>query len=461
MTHQPLSGTEPRGTAAGVVPTPARLVAEGVFWLGVYLALVLAPLFVLLIGPSPPGLGFWWDLSVALGFAGLAMMGVQFLLTARFRRATAPYGIDIIYYFHRYLGIVILLIVLAHPVLLIAENPILMGFLNPFVAPWHIGAGVISVVALVALIATSVWRKKFGLAYERWRVAHTLLAVAAVGLALVHIEGVQYYVAGPWKRALWRAFALSWIAVVCYVRLIRPWQLLRHPYRVMDVVRERGDAWTLALEPSGHAGFLFQPGQFAWLTLGGSPFLMKEHPFSFSSSPTPGGGRLEFTIKELGDFTRTIGNVRRDQIGFVDGPYGAFTIDRHPAPGYVFVAGGIGIAPIMSMLRALADRGDRRPLLLFYAYRRWERMTFREAIDTLGSRLNLTVVFVLEEPPDEWKGERGRITRDVLERYLPPDRTSREYFVCGPEAMTQAIERSLHTLGVPMSRVHSELFDLV
>lgn len=439
----------------------SRVIAEGVFWLGVYLMLVLAPLFVLLVGPTPPGLGFRWDLSMALGFSGLAMMGVQFVLTARFRRATAPYGIDIIYYFHRYIGIVLLLIVLAHPALVIVDNPATLAFLNPFVAPWHMGAGVVSILALSALMIAARWRKTIGIAYEPWRVTHMALAIAAVGLALVHIEGVQYYVASPWKRILWRIFALSWIAILCYVRLLRPWQLVRRPYRVSDIVQERGDAWTLALEPRGHPGLSFQPGQFAWLTLGGSPFLMKEHPFSFSSSPTLAGGRVEFTIKELGDFTRTIGRVRRDTVAFVDAPYGAFTIDRHPAPGYVFIAGGIGIAPIMSMLRSLAARGDRRPLLLFYAYRRWERMTFREAIQALQSRLTLTVVFVLEEPPDQWDGERGWITPELLDRHLPEDRLVRHVFVCGPEAMTQALERYLRDLGVPMSHVHSELFELV
>jgi ferredoxin-NADP reductase len=61
-------------------------------------------------------------------------------------------------------------------------------------------------------------------------------------------------------------------------------------------------------------------------------------------------------------------------------------------------AGGIGIAPMMSMLRALADRNDRRPFALFCAYRRLDRLTFDEAIDQLRGRLNLTVVVVLAEP---------------------------------------------------------------
>jgi ferredoxin-NADP reductase len=137
------------------------------------------------------------------------------------------------------------------------------------------------------------------------------------------------------------------------------------------------------------------------------------------------------------------------------------TPDRHEAPGYVFVAGGIGIAPIMSMLRALADRGDRRPLLLFHAYRQWDRMTFREGIEGLEQRLDLRVVYVLEEPPDGWAGERGWMTEDLLGRHLPAGRERLVYFVCGPDAMTQAVEQWLVALGVPASRVHSELFDLV
>jgi len=448
--------------AAGASHPESRPVLAGAFWLVVYLALVLAPLFVLLVGPTPPRAGFTWDLSMALGFAGLAMMGVQFLLTARFRRATAPYGIDVIYYFHRYLGVVALAIVLAHPALLWLVHPAIGLLLDPTAAPWHITAGVFSLAALVVLAGTSLWRRPLRIHYDEWRIGHSLLAVAAVALALLHVEGVGYYVASPWKRALWTAIAVSWLAVLGYVRLLRPWRLLRTPYRVVDVVAERGDAWTLAVEPLGHRGFGFQPGQFAWVTLRSSPFAMKEHPFSFSSSPVRSGGRLEFTIKELGDFTRTIKDVPRGAIAYVDGPYGGFSIDRHPAaPGYVLIAGGIGIAPIMSMLRALADREDRRPVLLLYAYRRWERMTFREALEGLQARLDLRVVHVLGEPPEDWRGERGWITRETLERHLPDERARVHYFVCGPEAMRQAMEELLWQLGVPLRRVHSELFDLV
>lgn len=125
----------------------------------------------------------------------------------------------------------------------------------------------------------------------------------------------------------------------------------------------RGDAWTLALEPDGWPGLKdFSPGQFAWLNLESSPFALSDHPFSISSAPTA-LPRIELTIKALGDFTSQIGNTPVGLRAWVDGPYGVFTPDRYPdASGLVFVAGGIGITPVMSMLRALADQQDRRPL---------------------------------------------------------------------------------------------------
>ncbi len=430
------------------------------FWLGVYLAAVLAPLGLLLVAPTPRGGGFWWDTAMGLGFAGLAMMGVQFLLTARFRRATAPFGIDVIYYFHRYLAYVLVAVLVAHPIILILINPAQRAYLNPLEAPVEMTAGTLSLFLLLALVVTSAWRKPLGIPYDGWRVAHLGLAVAAMALGFYHMWAIGYYSGTPVVRVVWALIGLSVLAVVFRVRLLRPWRLLRKPFRVREVREERGSSWTLAVEPEGHGGFTFEPGQFAWLTLRHSPFAMREHPFSIASGPSP-DGRLEFTIKELGDFTRTVGEIEPGETAYADGPYGAFSIDRHPdAAGYVFIAGGIGVAPMASMLRALADREDPRPHTLFAAHSDWERIPLRDEFERLKGHLNLEVVHVLEEPPEGWSGETGWITHELLDRHLPENRDEMEYFICGPIPMIQKVEGFLGELGIPTSRVHTELFDL-
>src|ERR1700733_9041488 len=110
---------------------------RGAAWILVYLLFILAPLFALLAGSHPPARGFWTELSVALGYSGLAMMGLQFGLTARFRYVTEPWGEDVIYHFHRQLSLIAVALVIAHPLILFAVRPELIALLNSFRAPWR------------------------------------------------------------------------------------------------------------------------------------------------------------------------------------------------------------------------------------------------------------------------------------------------------------------------------------
>jgi len=435
-------------------------ISWGLFWVGIYLGLMLMPLLALLLGPMPAGNGFWWDFSIALGFAGASMLGVMFFLTARFKRASFPFGIDLVYYFHRQIALVGCLFIIAHPVIMIAQSPGILADLAPNMISGYMLAGVGSFTAMLAIIVTSLFRKQLKIHYDAWRIWHAVLAVAAFVLAIIHIEQVSIYIATPIKKMLWTVIMASWLLLLFYVRLVKPFIITRIPYRVEKVIQERGDAWTLVLRPDGHMGMRFLPGQFSWLTLWSSPFALKEHPFSIASS-AESPERISFTIKELGDFTRRIKNVLPGQKAYLDGPYGSFSIDRHEAAGYYFIAGGIGIAPVMGMLRTLAGRGDTRPLTLIYAYNTLERLTFYEEIEALKKKLQLTATYVLMSPPEKWTGEKGFITDRILQDHLPEEIEETQYFVCGPVPMIQLVEKNLHGLGVPLSHIHSELFDLV
>lgn len=431
------------------------------FWILIYLVLVLSPVALLLLGPVPSGRGFWIDAALAMGYMAMAVMGVQFLLTARFRRATAPFGIDIIYYFHRLIALVGLGLIVGHAGVLVAAKPALLGLVFSSAIPRHLVAALASFALFVIVIAVSLWRKQLHARYEPWRRWHGALSVAAVLLALAHIELSGYYVQAPWKRAVWTGVTLAWVSLILYVRVVKPVRLLKRPYRVTSIRPERADTWTLTLRPEGHTGMRFLPGQFAWLTLGASPFSLSEHPFSIASSAAA-PETIEFTIKELGDFTRTIKDVKPGARAYLDGAYGAFTVDFFPeAKGYVFVAGGVGIVPMMCMLRTLADRGESRPLTLIYGSMHWDHIIFREELDALCARLPLIVRHVLQEGPPGWQGETGFMTPEVLQRQLPGDRDGMEFFICGPKPMIVLVERGLHALGVPMRHVRSELFDLV
>ena len=306
----------------------------------------------------------------------------------------------------------------------------------------------------------ALWREALKIKYEAWHLTHIVLAVVAVMAGILHMVGWSFYLTDPWKRALWIGLAIFWIGLLLYVRIVKPLFILRRPYRVSEVRRERGDSTTLVMQPDGHPGFRFRPGQFGWLTLWGSPFKITGHPFSFSSSAEVTDGRVEMSIRNLGDLTSAIHKVPVGQRVYLDGPYGAFTIGN-PADMLVLIAGGVGITPMVSMIRTLADGGDKRPVMLLYGSKDCESITFRDELEALKARLNLKVVHVLQNPPAGWTGESGYITAEMFKRHLSPPYESHEYFICGPDVMMDAIEKALKSLGVPLSKYHSERYSFV
>jgi ferredoxin-NADP reductase len=129
--------------------------------------------------------------------------------------------------------------------------------------------------------------------------------------------------------------------------------------------------------------------------------------------------------------------------------------------GYVFMAAGVGVTPFLSMLATLADQGDQRPVWLFLGNRHEDQVTGIRQLARLQGRLNLRVVHVISRPSDQWNGERGRIDTGVLDRHLPLERRSLQYFVCAREDMVRSIESNLLDLGIPGDSIHSEQFGMV
>lgn len=143
---------------------------------------------------------------------------------------------------------------------------------------------------------------------------------------------------------------------------------------------------------------------------------------------------------------------------WLDGPYGVFSPDQDQGPGYVLLGGGIGITPLYSMCRTMADRGDVRPVFLFYGGRDLQELTFRPELDQLTRHMNLKCIYVLEHASADWRGEAGFIDAKLLRRYLPEQYKRFLYFICGPLAMMDTMERVLPTLGIAPENVDTERF---
>ena len=440
-------------------PTKVLTHATAVLLMGV--AAVAAPFVILhYTGPTPSG-GVIWDFSMGLGFGALGLAALQFALTGRLRWITHPFGADIVYLAHRYLSWGAVALVLAHFGLLYVFHQPALGVLNPLEARWELTAGRVGLGCFLLLIFTSEFRKRLHLRHEWWRTLHLGLAVFGMLAATAHVLAVGNLTDTAAKRALWLGATFGFVAVLIYTHVYRPWISARNPWRVVSNTEERGGVHTLELAPEGRALHRWKPGQFAWLKVERSPYSLVEHPFTISTAPEK-GPNLAFSIKPLGDHSSELAQTPIGARAYVDGPYGAFSIDRMAkAPGMVMIAGGVGITPILSNLHALEARADRRPIILIYANSTWEDASFREELAAMKRKLNLTLVHVVENPPDDWDGERGRVSRETLIQHLPADTRSWPHLLCGPAPMVHAVRRELDKLGVKSRHIDNEIFELV
>ncbi len=439
--------------------TPQRRRA---IWLGLYAILVIGlPGLALAIDPRTAPRGWTTALSLGLAFEVFVILLVQFALVSRLAPISRAIGSDALTRLHRNMGLAALVGLIAHPLLLDA------GWMWRSWSPFHgspgMRAGAVAVWILAAVIVTSTARRWFRLSYEGWQIIHLAGACGLVVAALAHMLLLGEFARVPAMRWTLAAYSAIFLALLVRSRLVRPFRMARRPWRIVSNDDIGASTRLLHVRPEGHDGFAFEPGQFAWLITGRSPLWSGQHPLSIASSDRrPADGAIEFAIKALGDWSSTVvPGLAAGQRVFVDGPFGAFTPELSAGAPLVLVAGGIGIAPMRSMLLSLRDRRDRRPVVLFFAAADLSRAAFRGEIDGLSKDLALTVVYVLERPAADWTGERGFLTADIVRRYAPASLERADCFICGPVPMMDAVQTILTGLGVPTGQIHSERFQVV
>jgi 3-phenylpropionate/trans-cinnamate dioxygenase ferredoxin reductase subunit len=431
-------------------------------WLsGLTLAIAGPALLWLAVAPDASIRG---RLSVVTGLLALSSLLCAAVLPSRIRALNRAFGIESVMECHRFLGTTAAALTLAHLAAVVVLDPANVALIDLVSAPDRAVAGVLALIALVGLIAGGALRRRLGASYESWRLGHLALAATAVLTALLHVWWLDHIVR---LTALTVTLALL-VAVVGGVAAHRwVWRARLDPstrFLVHEVRPESPTVSTLVLAPNGSgtgSTWGFAPGQFAWLRLAPTP-LASEHPFTIASSAHD--GRTAFTVRHTGDFTRSLGALRPGTPVWVDGPHGGFTPDLGPddgcPSGLVLIAGGVGITPMMSMLRTAADRGDRRPYRLIVVAGTPADLLFRGELGVLRQVLDLEVTEVLRRPYAGWSGAVGEITVGLLAmvRHPIPDP---DWFLCGPPGLVQDVLTALAALEVGPDRIHTELFDLV
>lgn len=232
--------------------------------------------------------------------------------------------------------------------------------------------------------------------------------------------------------------------------------------RVAQIFQETADVRTFRLmhPAGGDLPFVFQPGQFLTISVTTEGKEAKRS-YSIASSPCCRGW-CEITVKHAphGAVSAFLHEqVKAGDLLEASGPYGKFSFRGAEAPNIVFIAGGVGITPLMSALRYLTDQSWAGGIFLVYACASLKDVIYREELEYLVRRHpNLHVTFVLsDETSPLWTGPRGFITKELLMQAVP-DLSDRLIHLCGPPPMMQAVKSILSEVGVPPEQVKTETF---
>lgn len=434
---------------------------QGTLRVALYVFIVILPLILaLLFGYADDNLLF----NIARGFAltAITILALQVVLAARFKWITRVFGFDIVIRYHRNISIFAVCLLLLHPLLFLIGGA---GWSLVYGGDIFIWLGKAALFLVLLNVITSVFQTRLKLKFERWRFFHDIISPALLVLAFIHSWKVGSDLYAFPLRLLWVVLFGAAVLIFAYHRFIRPWLLARHPFEVSEVKQEAGKVWTVLLSPPpGGKIFDYVPGQFQFIKfLRNRGLPEEEHHWTISSSPSQ-KSHVSSTIKELGDFTSTIGETKPGDKAVVHAPFGRFSCLFHPEEKeLVFIAGGIGITPVMSMLRYMRDTQSSVPVTLLYGNPDRKSVVFYEEIEEIeqGGSPSLKVVHVLQNPEEGWTGETGFIDLEKIREHCGENIFEKGFYVVGPPVLIEKSIQNLHELGVDDKRIHMEIFSFL
>jgi predicted ferric reductase/mono/diheme cytochrome c family protein len=394
---------------------------------------------------------FLYNVGRPLALVGFVLILLQYILSAKIKWIEKNIGLDRLFRIHRTCGLAALALLFVHAVALLSSGTIqsynISGSPSKLI---EVLVGVFTLSILCVVAGSASLHHELRLKYETWTTIHKASYII-FPLGFVHSFLLGSDLASGSLRTFWLVLLGLYGAVLTY-KLVNWVRVRSHPFKVVKVLQETQDCWSLYFEGKD---INYKPGQFMIVQLIRDGKVSEPHPFTICSSPTR--DRLSITVKSVGDFTSTVGDTKISDQAYVDAPYGVFSFLNHDAQDLLFIAAGIGITPFMSMLRYIRDKQLERDIILIWGSKTEQDIPFRDELERMAAEMSsLKVVYVISRQPD-WPGEKGRIDAERLKKYIS-HLEEPQCFVCGPPSMTAATVKTLRDLGVPKKRIHHELF---
>ncbi|MEK6927259.1 MAG: ferric reductase-like transmembrane domain-containing protein [Nanoarchaeota archaeon] len=383
------------------------------------------------------------------GLVGMTMFALTFILTMRLKIVEEYFnGLDKVYQFHHLLGILSFVLILFHPLLLVIKFiPSNIQQAALYLLPsssWPINFGIIALLAMILLIVLTIFAK---ITYKKWRISHKFMGLVFL-IACFHVflvtTDITFYPLLKYYMILISVMgALSYL----YGSFVRHELKSPFKYKLESIKSLSNNILLLKFSPLGKK-INFKPGQFIFIKFLDSRVENESHPFTIASGPD--NEKLTFAIKSLGDFTNQLKSLSSGAIVEIEGPYGKFGQNAKPTQEQVWIAGGIGITPFLSIAQSIKFNSK---VDLYYCTRNKEDAIFLPILNEIANKSNNNLKIIPYHTE-----EKPRLSAEIIEKIS--GLANKSFLLCGPTNMMLSLESQLKKKGVKSEDIHFEDFNL-
>ncbi|MFZ3015979.1 MAG: ferric reductase-like transmembrane domain-containing protein [Minisyncoccia bacterium] len=397
---------------------------------------------------------FTTSLGQITGLLGMLLFSVNLILSNRLIFFDTFFsGLHHSYNIHKWLGTLSFSLLLFHPLFLVVKYiSISLQSAAMFLLPngyFPVTLGIIALFGMIVLICITFYLK---IKYHIWKFSHKFLVLVFV-FAILH----TILISSDISRDLFLRYYIIFFAMLGLISGIHR-SFLRFlfnydfKYKVIGTKIFNNNVIEIELESNGKS-IGFYPGQFIFIKfISDVKGISREsHPFSVSSSLLE--NNLKITVKSLGDFTNNLINLNVGAKVKIEGPFGKFFENRNPNKKEIWIAGGVGITPFLSLIRSIKPE-DCSGIDLYYCLKNnTEAFLFKELEDI--SRVNNKFRLI------PWcSDDKGYINADIIYK-LSGDLKDKDIYLCGPPSFMKILTEQFIKIGVDSNNIHFEEFNFL
>jgi len=394
--------------------------------------------------------GTMTSLGQMAGILGLTLFSINLILSARIKVLEKFFqGLSNVYSYHKVIGQVSFGLLLLHPLFLLVSYlsvsfKVALKFLTPF-NDISVTYGSISLSLMIVLMALTLYVK---LKYHIWKMSHKFMVLVFV-FALLH----SFFISSDISRDLFlRIYLLSLgflgLVLSFYQAFLSKWLNNNKIYTLKKVNTLTPQVVELELE-TGNKKIKFVPGQFVFIRFLFGIISQETHPFSISSGSNSDG--LQIVIKSLGDFTEKLKSLEPGIKVAIEGPYGKFSHLNIENKNQVWIAGGVGITPFLSMARSLNN--SEYNIDLYYSVNNLEEAVLIDELKEIEISKKIRLI--------PWiSSDKGYLTAKAISE-MTSDLNSRDILLCGPSPFMLGIQKQLLDLKISKKNIHFENFKFI